>query len=438
MSSIVNGLFSARAGISSHGTAIAVIGDNISNSSTTGYKTSRTEFADIIAGGQTAGKIVGSGSAVSAITGIFEQGTLENTGRELDLAIDGNGFFIVANGDQSFYTRAGNFKLDNEGFIVDQKGNRVQGYAANGSGALGDLNVSSVSQSNVATENVSISGNLDARDPVLAGGAAAIPASVDTGGNATYADLSAASAFQTVVDVFDSLGVSHTVTAYFFRTVAGNSNVNPAIDSEYEVRLYIDASESGAGGEEGVPYMIGKTTMKFDGNGTRTNAPSIVQSDISANVKWSGGAAPTDIDFSFTPFTMYSTSGGITSITGDGNGVGSISSLNIAKNGDIFALLDNGQSSIIGTVGLANFANSEGLIRVGSNYLQESIDSGAPIVGRAGSGTLGRVESGSLELSTVDIASEFVKLITVQRGFQANSRIITTINQLLNELINLV
>ena len=134
---------------------------------------------------------------------------------------------------------------------------------------------------------------------------------------------------------------------------------------------------------------------------------------------------------------MYSTNAGVTSIAGDGNGVGAITSLSIDKAGQIFALLDNGQSSIIGTIGLASFANQEGLERVGTNYLQESLDSGAPIIGQSGSGTLGNIESGSLELSTVDIASEFVKLITLQRGFQANSRIITTINQLLNEIINL-
>ena len=433
MSSIVNGLFSGRAGLTSHGVAIAVVGDNISNSSTVGYKTSRTEFEDIIAGGQTSGKVVGSGSAASAVTNVFEQGTLEVTGRDLDLAIDGNGFFIVSKGDQRYYTRAGNFKLDDEGYIVDQRGNRVQGFPASGSGSLEDLNATTITQENVATKNVAISGNLDARDVALPGGVNDIPVTIEGGGTATYANLTEAAAFQTVVDVFDSLGTSHTVTAYFFKTKDGTAHS----DSEYEVRLYADANEVDNGGGDGVPYCIGTATMTFDGNGARTNPPAVGTSDITANVQWSKGAAATEIDFSFGLFTMYSTPAGIGSITGDGNGVGSITSLSIDKAGRIFAVLDNGQTSVIGTVGMANFANSEGLERVGANYLQETLESGSPIIGRSGSGTLGSIESGSLELSTVDIASEFVKLITLQRSFQANSRIITTINQLLNEIINL-
>ena len=433
MAGLVNGLFSGRSGISSHGIAIAVVGDNISNSNTTGYKASRAEFEDIIAGGQTAGKVVGSGSQVSGVTSVFEQGTMEVTGRDLDLAIDGNGFFIVENGDQRYYTRAGNFKLDGEGYLVDQSGNRVQGFPVGGTGALEDLNVTSITQQNVATEHISITGNLDARDVAIPGGAASIPATAETGGTASYADLTQAAAFQTVVDVFDALGASHTVTAYFFKTQDGTSTQ----DSEYTVKLYVDANEVEGTGADGKPYCVGTTTMTFDGNGTRTNAPVPPNSDISSTVQWSKGSGATTIEYSFSSFTMYSTNAGITSITGDGNGVGAITSLSIDKAGQIFALLDNGQSSVIGTIGLANFANQEGLERVGTNYLQESLESGAPIIGQSGSGTLGSIESGSLELSTVDIASEFVKLITLQRGFQANSRIITTINQLLNEIINL-
>jgi flagellar hook protein FlgE len=135
VSSIVNGLFSARSGISSHGTAIAVIGDNISNASTIGYKNSVAQFADLVAGGQATGRIVGSGSTVNAIDSIFKQGTLEFTSRPLDLAVDGNGFFVVAKGEQRFYTRAGNFKVDTAGYIVTQDGLAVLGYPSDGTGA---------------------------------------------------------------------------------------------------------------------------------------------------------------------------------------------------------------------------------------------------------------------------------------------------------------
>ncbi|MDC0358836.1 flagellar hook-basal body complex protein [Oligoflexia bacterium] len=219
MPSIINGLFAGRAGIASHGTAIAVIGDNISNSSTIGFKSSRAEFEDLIAGGQTSGKTIGSGSAISAVSTIFEQGTMEFTSRALDLAIDGNGFFVVAEGAQRFYTRAGNFKLDPAGYIVDQDNSALLGFPSTGSGALEPLNVNAVSQNSVDTGNVDIAGNLNAGSAIIAGGVAGIPIVDGEGGNTTnttYSDLNGAADFSTVVEVFDSLGESHTVTYMFF------------------------------------------------------------------------------------------------------------------------------------------------------------------------------------------------------------------------------
>lgn len=433
MASIINGLFSGRSGISSHGVAIAVIGDNISNANTIGYKRSRSEFEDIIAGGQTSGKTVGSGSSISKVSSIFEQGTLEYTGRTLDLALDGNGFFVIEDGGTRFYTRAGNFTIDASGYIVSQKGQRVMGFPANGSGALEELNINTVSQDSVGTENVSLAGNLDAGADVLPGGAGDIPVVSAAGAivsNTTYSDLNAVAAFSTVVNVFDSLGASHTVTCFFYRTST----------TDYIVRGYVDSGEvdpAGSGTPDGLPREIGTATLTFDGTGARTNAPAAGSQDFTAAIPWNNGANASGIDFTFDPFTAFSTSSNISAITGDGDGIGSISSLSISREGEIFALLDNGQSSVIGVIGLANFANPEGLVRVGGNSMQQSTESGAPIIGRPGTGTFGDVESGSIELSTVDIASEFVKLITIQRGFQANSRIITTINQLLNEIIQL-
>ncbi len=427
MPSIINGLFSGRSGISSHGVAIAVVGDNISNASTIGYKRSRTEFSDIVAGGQASGKVVGSGSDVSAISTVFEQGTMEFTGRSLDLAIDGNGFFVVEKGGQRLYTRAGNFRVDDEGYIVTQKGDRVLGFPATGSGALEELNINTVSQDGISTGNVTMTGNLDSSSDLIAGGAASIPTVSNAGtvvSTTTYSDLAEVAAFSQVVKVFDALGEPHNVTIYFNHTASG----------EWTVRGYVNSEEvDPSGSATGLPRQIFSTTLNFNSSGAMTTA----NPEVTATIPWQTGAASSTVDFRFEPFTQYATSSSIQSISGDGNGIGSISSLSIDKNGDIFALLDNGQASVIGTIGMANFANPEGLTRVGGNLLQESTDSGAPITGRPNTGTFGRVESGSVELSTVDIASEFVKLITLQRGFQANSRIITTINQLLNEIIQL-
>ena len=436
MPSIINGLFSGRSGIASHGLAIAVIGDNISNASTIGYKAGRSEFEDLIAGGQTAGKTVGSGSSISAVTNIFDQGTLEFTGRDLDLAIDGNGFFVVSDNGQRAYTRAGNFKIDASGYIVDQKNNRVLGFPAGGSGALEELSVNGASQGNIQTETVTIAGNLDANGTPLLTDVDDIP-EVSPAGQlppppysiTTYSELAAEAAFSTVITVFDSLGAAHTVTTYFYHTAEDSSRT-------YYARSYVNSEEvDPTGTATGLPRQIGAgVTLEFQGDGSLDPASA---TQFTGSINWNSGSNASSITFSFANFTMYSTGSNIQSLTQDGNGVGAITSLSIDTNGDIYALLDNGQSSILGTIGMANFSNAEGLVRVGSNLLQESAVSGAPIIGRPGSGTFGSVESGSLELSTVDIASEFVKLITLQRGFQANSRIITTINQLLNEIIQL-
>jgi flagellar hook protein FlgE len=430
--SIINGLFAGRSGISSHGTAIAVVGDNISNSSTIGFKAARAEFEDLIAGGQTAGRVVGSGSSVSAVSPIFEQGTLELTSRPLDLAIDGNGYFALANGAERFYTRAGNFKIDSAGFIVNPNGLAVLGFPAGGTGALEPINVNAIAQDSVATTEVALAGNLDAAAPVLSGGAAAIPAVSPVGtttSTTTYAELNAVADFSNTVQIFDSLGAKHSLTFFFFHT-------SP---TQYVVRGYVNSEEvDPTGTATGLPRLVGSADLNFNGDGTRANPPAVGSADFDeVNINWTGASADSTLSVTFSPYTQFSASSNVLSVTQDGQGIGTVTSLSIGKDGQVSALLDNGQSATIGTVGLVNFANPEGLVRTGKNLLQQSRDSGEPIVGRPTTGTFGAVQSGSVELSTVDIANEFVKLITLQRGFQANSRIITTINQLLNDIIQL-
>ncbi len=426
MPSIINGLFAGRSGISSHGAAIAVVGDNISNASTIGYKAARAEFEDLVAGGQAAGRVVGSGSSVSAISASFEQGTLEFTGKSLDLAVDGNGFFVVATGEQRFYTRAGNFKTDSAGYIVDQNGNAVLGFpGGNGTGDLQPLNVNTVSQSSVATTQIEISGNVNASSTPIP--VATVPAAATT----TYSDLNSMADSSTVVNVFDALGAKHTVTLFYFNT----STVGTP--RQYTVKAYANKEEVLGGGTAGLPSLLGTTTLTFGTDGARSPALAAGANDMSPIVAWSNGAASSTIDFRFDPYTQYSASSNILSINQDGQGIGTVTSVEIKKDGQIFALLSNGQSAVIGTVGLVNFSNPEGLSRIGNNLLQQSGSSGEPIIGKPQTGTLGDISAGSLELSTVDIANEFVKLITLQRGFQASSRMITTINQLLNEIIQL-
>lgn len=443
MPSIVNGLFSGRSGISSHGTAIAVVGDNISNSSTVGYKNTRAEFQDMVACGQATGKITGGGSTISSISNLFEQGTLESTGRTLDLAIDGNGYFVCENNDGArYYTRAGNFKVDAQGVIVNQDNYKVLGYPDGGTGSLEEININTLSQNNIATGLITVSGNLCSNSPIISSGSIpTVPLVGDESGYGStavsYAALNEAAEFSTVVDVFDSLGDSHTVTFYFFHTGT----------NKYEVRGYVNSEDVDMSGEAiGYPRQIADDLipeakksfeMTFNSSGSRNNKTEPGSYDLRSKIKWANGSKTSNIDISMNNFTQYSSASNIISLTQDGQGVGAVESLSIEKDGQVFAVLSNGQTSTIGYIGLANFANSEGLVRVGGQLWQQSPSSGEPIAGRAGAGTFGDINSGSLELSTVDIANEFIRLITLQRGYQANSRIITTIDGLLDEVIRM-
>ena len=335
--------------------AISVAGDNISNANTIGFKANRAAFEDIMAGEGVLGRQVGSGSQIGAVQTIFEQGTLEFTGRPLDLGISGNGFFVLSDGFNRTYTRAGDFKIDSAGFITSQDGLAVLGFPANGSGALEPINTNNIEQSSIATNEVNISGNVNSAATTVAVAAIPIP------GPAippvlTYADLNGFAEYSTVVDVYDSLGESHSVSLMFFHT--GNN--------EYTVRSYVNNEEVDPTASltvTGYPRFVGEKVLTFGGNGQRS--PAFVTG---------------------TP---------------------------------------------------ANFSNPEGLLRLGKNQLGVSVASGDAILGKADSGTFGTIKAGNVELSTVDIASEFVRIITLQRGFQASTRIITTINQLLNDVIQL-
>jgi len=429
VASIINGLFSGRSGIASHGMAISVAGDNISNANTIGFKASRAAFEDIMAGEGVLGKQVGSGSQIGSVQTIYEQGTLEFTGRPLDLGISGNGFFILANGFDRTYTRAGDFKIDSAGFITNQNGFAVLGFPTNGSGALEPINVNNIEQSRIATNEITISGNVNSASSTVDGGAipdpgTAIPPVV------SYADLNKFAEYSTVVDVFDSLGENHPINLMFFHTGA----------NEFTVRAYAnneDMDPTASLTTAGYPRFVGEKVITFGGNGQRNPAFAAGTPDLTMTIDWNNGSDQSVTDLNFNPMTQYAAASNILSVTQDGKGIGAVNSISIGQDGKVSALLTNGQTSVIGSIALANFANPEGLLRLGKNELGVSIASGDAIYGKATTGTFGAIKAGTVELSTVDIASEFVRIITLQRGFQASTRIITTINQLLNDVIQL-
>lgn len=441
MPSIINGLFAGRSGIQGHGSAISVLADNISNSNTVGYKPTRPEFSDLLAGnlggGGGGGITVGSGSSLTGTTQIFSQGTFEFTGRALDLAIDGTGFFITEDTlGQRLYSRAGNFSVDSDGNLLNQNGNSVLGFPEGGTGGLERINVNDRTSSDVFTRNVDITGNLDASTPVLTNGATDIPDDVSTNNTVTttYTDLNNAAEFSTFVDVFDSLGASHTVSIFFFHTASGATN-------EWVARAYVPeedilptTSPPGPIVGTGQPYQIGSVTMEFSSDGQRIN---VTDPDFTATESWANGSSPMNIEFSLDPFTQFANPSSINSISQDGSGGGQIISFSVGSSGQLFALLDNGQQSEIGTLAVANFSNLEGLGRRSGSLWVETVTSGEPVVGTPNTGQFGAIQSEALELSAADLAADFIKLISLQRGFQGSSRVIGSIDELLNEIVNL-
>jgi flagellar hook protein FlgE len=422
VASIIDGLFSGRSGIQSHGTAIAVLADNISNQNTVGFKAGRADFVDLLAGSLGGGSGVistGSGSAVKSITRVLTQGTFEFTGRGLDLGIDGNGFLLVRDRvGVTYYTRAGNLSVDPDGKLLDQNGFEVLGYAANGSGAITPLNVSERVAGDIATNGITLGGNLDATSDVT----------VPPAGNPTYTDLNNTEAFSANIDVFDSLGGKHGVRVSFYKTDAANRT--------WEAKLYVDGSEvTDPGATPGMPFEVGTVPLVFGPNGLLLNPDN--SRVVIPDINWSNGSAASALDVDLSRFTQFASSSNIDTLGQNGTGSGSVVGYNVTRNGDLVAQLDNGQTALIGTIALATFANNEGLRRIGGSLYATSSDSGEPIIGVPGVGTFGIIESGALELSTADMAADFIKLISLQRGFQGSSRIISSISDLLNEVVNL-
>lgn len=424
---IIDGLFAGRAGIESHGTAISVLADNISNTNTVGFKASRADFSDLVASsisGGTAG--AGSGSQVAAITQIFNQGSFEFTGRGLDLAIDGNGFFIVSDNGQQLYTRAGNFRVDAAGNLLDQNGNNVMGFPTGGSGSLQNLNVNNISNSSVSTQEANIAGNLDASATTSSSPTPNLLSATNPTGTTTSSQLNDASTFSTFLNVFDSLGGTHTLNISFMKTATANTwNVYGTVNSG-EV----------TGGVGSQPFQVFSIAgLHFNNDGSIDS--STVSPIATAAAPWNNGSAAGSFSVDFTNFTQFAAASAINAVDQDGSGGGNVISFGVDTNGTLSALLNNGQTSEIGVIALAKFSNPEGLTRKGGSTYAQTSTSGAPVVGAPGTGQFGGISAGALELSTADLADDFVKLIQLQRGFQGSSRVIGRINDLLNEIIQL-
>jgi len=422
-------LFTAVSGMNANGTALSVISDNVANMNTTGFKSSRAAFGDILSQ-QIGESQVGRGVLLTEVAPQFTQGTFENTASVLDMAVDGDGLFVMKDSTGTYYTRAGQFSVDKEGYVVNASGIKLQGYLYSATGtatsALGDINVSSVNSAPNATQNVVLAANIDSR--------ATIPAAFDV------TDPNTTSNFSTSVTAYDSLGNGHNVNVYFRKTAEA------ATGNSWAWYAVVDAADSSSGSTE----IQAQGTLGFTNNGFLDTESAITYNLASGGFDFNGGAAAGQvIDFDFgTSITTDAGTGldgttqyGAESATSfqsqDGYASGSLKSITISQDGTMTGIFTNGQTRGLAQLALAKFISPTGLTKMGRGLYAESTESGQPVISTPGSSGTGAVLSNTLELSNVDLAEEFVKMILSQRGFQANSRVISTSDELMQELVNL-
>jgi flagellar hook protein FlgE len=409
---MLSSLYSGVTGINAAGYTMSVIGNNIANSNTVGFKSSYTSFADILSqslGGATAGNQIGRGVNLTDIATIFNQGSFENTANGTDLAIEGSGFFLVADNTGTYYTRAGQFIVDSEGYLVNPSGFKLQGYGIDSSGALltttGDINVSQVSSAPQVTGSFRILANLDGSS-----------------------DIQAGDQYSTTITVYDSIGEAIPLTIIFTKRATGNA---------WDYEASIPSSMGTATGTGSVEFDADGNLVSLDGT------TGFSDKDIFIDLPGGGGADFTvswdiwddDKSVATTDLTGYAAVSDTNGLFQDGYAPGAIQTISVDQDGQIVGLFTNGQTRTLGQVLLADFISPWGLTKMGKSLYAESANSGQPTLGTPGSGGRGMISSNSLEMSNVDMASEFVKMITTQRAYQANARVITTSDELLQELI---
>jgi flagellar hook protein FlgE len=415
-------IYSSREGITAHGNAISVIGDNISNVNTTGFKGARVEFSDLVSAGlggpQNPGDGVGNGVVIQTVRQLHTNGAIEQTGRALDLGIAGNGFFVVGDTSKHYYSRAGNFSINEEGMLVDGNGVTVLGYSGSDTTTLTTLNMRNVDTAGSPTSAVSLKANLPSTAT-----ATTLPNPIDS-----WSTLNEASSFlASNLQVFDSLGAAHQMTVAFFKSE----------NNKWTAQAFMDGSELEGGTANSPVSVSAAVSINFGSDGRIAEADQAA-AVLQASPAFAGGAAAGNFSIDLADLSQFASPGSVTAITQDGTGVGNIENYEIRDNGQIYASLSTGTPKLIGTLPLATFNNTDGLIRGGNGLYSTSQESGEEIVATAGTKGHGTLESGSLERSTVDIADEFVKLVLIQRGYQANSQMMSQTSQMLRDTIGLL
>jgi len=477
-------LFSGISGLGAFGNAMQIIGDNIANVNTVGFKGSSCNFQDLLS--QSISTLsgtaqVGRGTGLGDVSASFAQGSFESTANPTDLAIGGDGFFVLKGnaGDSLYYSRAGNFRFNKDGYLVNPGGHVVQGWALdeNGEdvGSITDVLLSSFTSPPKKTDHMQAIVNLDSDgNNNSAGSDDALAKAWD--GTASTPLSENAYEYQTTLKIYDSLGSTHDVTMYFDKAETSSDyefivTCNPGEDNRSIFGTTDEAKGMLAKGllhfNAGSGVITDIDLLRFTGTGSggdgitlssAANWTQQLESDLAATNGYfafapafiAGNDMTVELDFgthydqstskwvndslSSTQFAKASTT---TFQSANGYGAGDLQGVNVDVDGVITGTYSNGQLVPLYRVALAKFQNVHGLFKEGGNLFKETRTSGAAITNRPGTNGLGSIAPNSLEQSNVDIANEFVKMITTQRGFQANSKIITVTDQMLAELINL-
>lgn len=397
----------ALSGLNAASSDLEVTANNIANVNTVGFKESRAEFQAVYSSStqSTSSAAIGSGVRLDGVSQQFAQGNVDFTNNALDLAIGGEGFFVL-NGDTTSYSRAGNFRIDNEGFIVSPDGGRLQAYLPTtpgvfNSGQINDLQLTTGSNPPAATTNAAFGVNIPANAPEPA------TSPFDPSEPTSYNH-------STSVTIYDSLGTAHTQTLYFAKGAADNA---------WTAHVSINGTEVGTG-----------EAVTFDANGLLT-APASGSFTLPSYDPGTG-AAPLVVDIDIAETTQFGGSFAVDSIIQDGAATGTLSGLEIDSEGIVIARYTNGQSTALGKIALANFANPQGLQQVDGSWAS-TVASGEPVLGEANTGRFGTLTSGALEASNVDLTEQLVNMITAQRNFQANAQMISTADTTTQTIINI-
>ena len=484
---MMRSLYSGVSGLKNHQTRMDVVGNNISNVNTTGFKSSRVTFSDTLSQtlsgasaptenrGGTNPKQIGLGSATSAIDTLFTDGSVQSTGVNTDLCLSGNGLFIVKDGNLSYYTRNGNFKFDKEGYYVNSDGLKVQGWSATTPGEAISTNgqpseiciPAGKTMAASATSKATFSSNLNAAEPMIKsitittadgktetintdgktfkvgapytiGGTASTIASLTLnmtdGTNTTETEGSFTVGYSkpktTIATVYDSLGNSHNVVIYMTKTGADNTGSTWRMSlADVKTDGTSTATLKDSNGKD-IDLEMPKTEVKFNVNGGYDTG-----SGTTTLTLLNGAAGTQTVALDFTALTQYAGSSTAFATT-DGNAAGTLKSVSIDSSGVITGTYTNGLNVQEAQVAIAQFNNASGLTKTGNSLYTESNNSGTPNIGTISD--LGcTVTPSSLEMSNVDMASELTDMIVTKRGYQSNSKIITVSDELLETLINM-